>query len=1004
MSAAAVQAARRPLATRRRLLSPGWPVYFFFVSLPIAWLFGLANIVLPLYGVLMLLGLLLRHSVRVPPRFGIWLLFLTWVAASAIEIDSGSRAVAYAYRGSLYLTATVLLVYIFSSPERAVPTRLVVKALTIYWAVAVIGGLLGVAFANVTLPSFAHFVFSRVLPPSLTEVGFFHDITTPGFAEVQRILGFPVGRPKTFFNYTNEWGSTVVLLTPFAIIAMGMFGRFWRRVIEALLLLSLIPLVFSLNRAAWIALIVLVAYAAVRFAAAGDYRAVRAILAIVAVTVVVTLATPLGGLIVSRLHHGHSDEGRQTRDLAAVGLVQHSPVFGYGAPQPTSDDPTAPAVGTHGQLFLLLVSQGIPGLVFFLGWLVYSFVRTAPRGSPLVFWCHVVILLFLVQMPFYELTAFQLMVLAAALGLAWREIVSSGAEGDRARRGPPAWLSAALAPVTGSSGRSSTAPAWLGGLRARAGVQPERRARQGASAEADRTARVHTSDLSNVARGGALGIAGGIGFGVFGFVLLLVVSHGLGATLAGIFFEAVALFMIFARISQIGADVGMVRAVSRLVALGRQYDIPHTLVTGVVPVAAASALLGGCLFAFAPTIADLAVNGSAPESLVSYIRIFAPFLVLAALTGVLVSAARGLGALAPFVWIENLGKPALQPLFILIVLALGFGTAAVALAWALPVALGFAAAISWLAILVARTVPAGVLAERRWTSVSVFTDFWAFAFPRAIAALFQAVVAWIDVILVGALASARSAGIYAVASRLTLLGALFLRALILVLGPQVSSFLARGERARAQVVYQVSTWWLTAISWPAYVSIALFAPVVIRIFGHGFASGSTALAILSLAMLISMACGPVSVVLLMAGKSSWNLANTIFAATLAIGLDVVLIPRYGVVGAAVGATAGIAANNLVPLVQVWRYLDLHPLGTGFAIVASSVAVTYGLIGLAGRLLLGATPLALVLSVALATLAYIFLLHRERETLRLSVIRDVARVGRRGRAMHPDAPV
>ena len=142
---------------RRRLLSPGWPVYFFFVSLPIAWVFGLANIVLPLYGVLMLLGLLLRRSVRVPPRFGIWLLFLAWVAASALEIDSGSRAVAYLYRGSLYLTATVLLIYIFSSSERAVPTRLVVKALTVYWAVAVVGGFLGVAFANVTLPSFAHY-------------------------------------------------------------------------------------------------------------------------------------------------------------------------------------------------------------------------------------------------------------------------------------------------------------------------------------------------------------------------------------------------------------------------------------------------------------------------------------------------------------------------------------------------------------------------------------------------------------------------------------------------------------------------------------------------------------------------------------------------------------------------------------------------------------------------------------------------------------------------------
>jgi len=72
-------------------------------------------------------------------------------------------------------------------------------------------------------------------------------------------------------------------------------------------------------------------------------------------------------------------------------------------------------------------------------------------------------------------------------------------------------------------------------------------------------------------------------------------------------------------------------------------------------------------------------------------------------------------------------------------------------------------------------------------------------------------------------------------------------------------------------------------------------------------------------------------------------------------------------------------------------------------VASSVALTYGLIGLIGRMLLGATPLALVLSAALATLAYGFLLYRERETLNLSVLRDIARVGRRARTEQLDAP-
>ena len=351
-------------------------------------------------------------------------------------------------------------------------------------------------------------------------------------------------------------------------------GRLWRRVIGALLLLSLIPLVFSLNRGAWIALIVLVAYAAIRFAAAGDYRAVRAILAVVAVAVVVTLATPLGGLIVSRLQHGHSDAGRQTRDIAALELgnsrlssaserhnrppIRPRPQSGHTAKCSSSSSHRASRASSSS-------SVGSP-----------TASSERRKGIAVVFWCHVVILLFLVQMPFYELTAFQLMVLAAALALAWREIVASrpAPAGQATRRAWPGWLRPHSPLVLEPRGMPWTAPAWLGGLRARERPHPARRPRERASAEAEPTAHVHRSDLSNVARGGALGIAGGIAFGVFGFVLLLVVSHGLGATLAGIFFEAVALFMIFTRIAQIGADVGMVRAMSRLVALGRQHDIP----------------------------------------------------------------------------------------------------------------------------------------------------------------------------------------------------------------------------------------------------------------------------------------------------------------------------------------------------------------------------------------------------------------------------------------------
>jgi O-antigen/teichoic acid export membrane protein len=1007
MTAAAFEGVARPHPARHRFVSPGWPVYFVFLSLPFAWLLGLANFALPAYGIVILLGLMLRRRVSLPSGFGLWLLFLAWVAASALELDSGERAIAYAYRASLYLAATALFVYIFSSSEREVPTRLVVKALTVYWAIAVFGGFLGMAFSNVTLPSLAQYLLSPLLPDSVTNVGFVHDITTPGFAEVQRILGFPIGRPKTFFNYTNEWGSVVVLLTPFALIAMRMWNGLWRRAIAVLLFLSLVPLIFSLNRGAWIALIVLVFYASVRFALAGNMRALLAVFATVGVVAVVILATPLGGLIDSRIQTGHSDAGRQTRDLAAIELAKESPVFGYGAPQPAGTDPTAPSVGTHGQAFLLLVSQGIPGLLLFLGCFVYSFLRTASGGSNVRFWCHVTILVFLVQMPFYELTSFQLMIVAAAVALAWREVTASRS----LARGEPALASLAAPWQVGSLGSESRLrrpiPHRLPN-RLRPQPRPRRpiRARREPSRPRAESAdmNLHRRDLSVVARGGALGLVGGLAFGLFGFVLLLVVSQSLGATSAGVFFEAVALFTIISRITQIGADVGVLRATSRLMALGRQQDLVRTVVTAVVPVAAVGALLGVALYVFAPAVSRLIVNGTTTDSLVDYVRIWSPFLVLASLSAVLLAAARGLGSLVPFVSVENIGKPAMQPLLIYVVLALGFGTTAVALSWAVPIAIGFVAAACWLSVLVARAAPARATPAWRTPSRTVFADFWRFASPRAAAAFFAATVAWIDVLLVGALASARAAGIYAAASRLALLGALFLRALILVLGPQVSAFLARDERERAQVVYQVSTWWLTALSWPLYITVAVFAPLVLRIFGPEFATGDTALVVLSLAMLISMACGPVSVVLLMSGKSSWNLYNTIFAAVVGVGLDFVLIPRYGVLGAALAGAAAIAANNLVPLVQVWRSLGLHPLGNGFLIVAGSAWITFGAIGLLGRLLLGTTPLALVASTLVASLAYAFLLRRARGTLNLGVLRDIIRLrGRPAGAAHGATP-
>jgi O-antigen/teichoic acid export membrane protein len=133
----------------------------------------------------------------------------------------------------------------------------------------------------------------------------------------------------------------------------------------------------------------------------------------------------------------------------------------------------------------------------------------------------------------------------------------------------------------------------------------------------------------------------------------------------------------------------------------------------------------------------------------------------------------------------------------------------------------------------------------------------------------------------------------------------------------------------------------------------------------------------------------------MAGKSSWNLMNTVIALTLNIGLNLLLIPHLGITGAGIAWAASILANNLIPLAQDWIFLELHPFGRGLpkAVVAATVA--YLGVGVLVRLTLGLTVPAFLIYGVVATGVYAALAWRFRDDLQLVILRDAIRP-RRGR--------
>jgi len=398
-------------------LSPRWYLTAVFLAIPLWWLLGIEAFVWPLLAVPLALSLISRRPLPWrPPLFGVWLAFLVWVAVSASQLPDGERALAFAYRMSIYVAATVFFLYVANATRRALPTASVVDVMVGLTALVVAGGYLGLIFSHVRFPSAAYYL----VPAQLADNQFVHDAVQVDFA-AQAWVGHWQARPTAPFRYANEWGSTVALLVPFVALALAEARTRWRKSLLSLLLVAgIVPVLATVNRGVWLALAAALVYAAIRFALARRVRPVAYIVGFVVVATVVAIVSGYGAGAGSRVQADDSTHDRAVLYEEAAEKAAGSPVLGYGAPSPSAYD-GLPSVGTHGQVFLVLVSHGIPAVLLFFGWFAYSAVRFRGLDPPVVFWAHVGLLIFFVESLYYELLPLQLVLTMVLLGLAWRE-------------------------------------------------------------------------------------------------------------------------------------------------------------------------------------------------------------------------------------------------------------------------------------------------------------------------------------------------------------------------------------------------------------------------------------------------------------------------------------------------------------------------------------------------------------------------------------------------------
>ncbi|TDD90180.1 O-antigen ligase domain-containing protein [Actinomadura darangshiensis] len=417
-----------PAAPSRREL-PAWPLTLLFVGFPVWWLLGLGAFAAPIAASVMAMHMLLRGGVRVPRRFGIWVLFLVWVIAAGTQIDSFGRAVGFVFTYMNYAAASVVFVYVYNCPRDRLPIRRVLGMVVVFWVWVVIGGFLGVLLPKMGMTT----PFERVLPGAIKGNEYVHDLVHPQFAEIQQPWGAPrpYNRPRAPFPYTNAWGSHFALLFPFVVLYVTQARSTVRMMLIGLMCASLVPAFATLNRGMFLAIVVGVLYTAIRYLSRGHVRWPAMVIALMVVGGIAALLSGVGAGIDSRTEYSSTTNDRLGLYTESFVRTLESPVLGYGAPRPSNT--YVVSVGTQGEFWHLMFSYGFPGLLFFCGWIWLLAMRTRRVLPDSLLWLHAVLVMASFMLFYYSLdqTELVLVFLAAALILRGSAGGTPGGADDR---------------------------------------------------------------------------------------------------------------------------------------------------------------------------------------------------------------------------------------------------------------------------------------------------------------------------------------------------------------------------------------------------------------------------------------------------------------------------------------------------------------------------------------------------------------------------------------------
>lgn len=486
----------------------------------------------------------------------------------------------------------------------------------------------------------------------------------------------------------------------------------------------------------------------------------------------------------------------------------------------------------------------------------------------------------------------------------------------------------------------------------------------------DRPSTANADDVKVIAKGGAVQLVGQVLQRGSSFVFGAVFVRILDEATYGLYRQVAQVLTNLSQLGLAGFNYASMRYITRARARGDHAGVKGTIRVGLTGSGIASILVFIALLLLAETIGGwFGGSAAADEEFARLLRLGALHVPLFALLQVLRYSTQAYKTMVPSVTAGNIVQPAVR--FVLGVALLLFGFEVAGAVVSLTVSMGVAAAVAGWFLMRMLTAE-----ERSVAGKAESGPIVRFALPQMGASLLGIQTLGLGVLLLGIMDTDRATGLFAIALSLQGPGNVFLGGIVNIWAPVVSDLHEKGEIARLGSLYQTINRWIATFSFPVFAALILEPDVFIDLFSGGRFPASDAAAVvilLAIGNIFYTGTGPTGYVISMTGHPGVNFVNSAVSVALYIGLGILVVPEYGVVGMAAVDLGVTAFINTLRVVEAKILVGVQPFGRTFFKPVAATLVGAAVL-LASRIVTGGEMLLEIGAIVVASAAYLLTLR------------------------------